>query len=122
MAVKAGEITCLRQKWDKSGEIRLVLNTRARPKPFPGGLMGVMYGPVVMALEPQAEDGSQTLKLALDAPTKTNIETEPGFGLKTLVKLKDGSGRQVTRTLVPYAFTKKRICVFEQAKTEDNNA
>lgn len=121
MAVKAGETTCLRQRWDKLSEVRLVLGTRARPKPFPGGSAGVMYGPVIMALEPQAVGGGK-LKLALDAPTKTNIGPDAGCGIQTLVKLRDGSNQQVTRTLVPYALTEKRICAFEQAKMEDNNA
>lgn len=121
MAVKAGETTCLRQRWDKLSEVRLVLGTRARPKPFPGGNAGVMYGPVIMALEPQAVGGGE-LKLALDAPTKTNIGPDAGCGIQTLVKLRDGSNQQVTRTLVPYALTEKRICAFEQAKMEDNNA
>ena len=122
MAVKAGETTCLRQKWDKSGEIRLELNTRARPRPFPGGLMGVMYGPVIMALEPQAENDGQNLRLPADAPTKTLGDNGAGRIPETLVKLKNESNEQVTRTLVPYAFTEKRICAFAQARTEENDA
>ena len=122
MAVKAGDTTCLRQRWDKLSEVKLVLNTRARPRPFPGGSAGVMYGPVIMALEPRTEGDDGKLRLALDAPTKTNTGTGSVSGMQTLVKLRDGSDQQVTRTLMPYAFTEKRICAFEQVKTEDNNA
>ncbi|MCR4620476.1 MAG: glycoside hydrolase family 127 protein [Clostridiales bacterium] len=122
MAVKAGETTCLRQKWDKRSLVRLVLNTRARARTLPGGLMGIMYGPVLMALEPaQGEDASK-LRLTEDAPTKTVNDTGSWRDFKTLVKLRDETNQQVTRTLTAYAFTEKRICAFVQAKTEEHDA
>ena len=84
--------------------------------------MGVMYGPVIMALEPQAENDGQNLRLPADAPTKTLGDNGTGRVPETLVKLKNESNEQVTRTLVPYAFTEKRICAFAQARTEENDA